>query len=90
VLDKLDKGRAKDALPFTELVTGNAWDLITDRFHTEEMRSALLPWPLHVGVGPHDAGGALWTAVFVAMLTAGMPAPAGGQRPLGHCAHRAR
>ncbi|MFJ4467168.1 phytoene desaturase family protein [Streptomyces sp. NPDC089424] len=77
-LRELDDGRATNALPFKELVTGSAWDLITDRFHTEETHSAFLPWSLHAGVGPHDASGALWSAVFVAMLPAGMPAAEGG------------
>ncbi|MFI7617278.1 phytoene desaturase family protein [Nonomuraea terrae] len=78
LLDGLYEEGATSALPFQELVTGSAFDLITDRFHTEELRSALLPWPLHVGIAPHDAGGALWAAVLAAALSAGNPAPEGG------------
>jgi phytoene dehydrogenase-like protein len=56
-----------------------AWaDLMADRFRSEELRATFLPWPLHVGVGPQEAGGALWTAAMMAALTRGNPAPVGG------------
>jgi phytoene dehydrogenase-like protein len=77
-MNELEKDGATDALPFTALVTGNAWDLVTGRFQTEELRSTLLPWVLHAAVGTHDAGGALWAGVFAAALTRGMPAAEGG------------
>jgi len=32
---------------------------------------AWLPWLLHVGLGPHDAGGALWSVLLMATLLAG-------------------
>ncbi|WP_181448608.1 phytoene desaturase family protein [Nonomuraea aridisoli] len=78
LLDRLYEEGATSALPFQELVTGSAFDLLTDRFHTEELRSTFLPWPLHVGLGPHEAAGALWASVFAAALTAGNPVPEGG------------
>ncbi|SNS45080.1 Phytoene dehydrogenase-related protein [Streptosporangium subroseum] len=78
LLDTLYADGTTSALPFQELVAGSAYDLITDRFRSEELRSAFLPWPSHVGLGPHDAAGALWASVFVAMLTAGNPVPEGG------------
>jgi phytoene dehydrogenase-like protein len=77
LLDKLHAD-ATSALPFQELLTGTAFDLITDRFHSEELRSAFLPWASHVSLGPHDAGSALWASVFVAALPSGNPAPEGG------------
>jgi phytoene dehydrogenase-like protein len=78
LLDKLHAENDTSALPFQELITGNAFDLITDRFHSEELRSAFLPWASHAGLGPGDAAGALWASVFVAMLPSGSPAPEGG------------
>lgn len=78
LMDKLDREGVTSALPFRELLTGTAFDLITDRFRTEELRSVLLPWPLHVGAAPHEAGGALWAVAFTAVLTGGNPAPEGG------------
>ena len=39
---------------------------------------ALLPWLLHLGIGPTDAGGALWAALLMTTLPAGTPAPVGG------------
>lgn len=79
---KLLDGSITSAMPFQQLLLGSAFDLPHDRFHTEEMRAALLPWALHAGLGPHDAGGAMWTAVFAAMLTQGCPFPVGGSGKL--------
>jgi hypothetical protein len=49
LLAKLDQD-ATGALPFAELVAGSGYDLITDRFATDELRNAVLPWLLHVGI----------------------------------------
>lgn len=82
LLDKLLVDGTTSALPFQQLLTGTAHDLVTDRFHTEEMRSVLVPWALHTGVGPRDAAGAMWAAVFAATLTAGTAVPVGGSGKL--------
>ncbi|NLU76251.1 NAD(P)/FAD-dependent oxidoreductase [Streptomyces sp. HNM0575] len=82
LIGQLDRDSADSALPFKELLTGSGWDLIHERFHTEELRSVLLPWLLHVGLSPHDAGGAMWAAVLVNILGAGNPAPVGGSGKL--------
>ena len=66
------------SLPFTTLLTGSGLDLLAERFRSEEMIMALLPWLLHIGLGPRDAGGALWSVLLMATLTAGNPAPVGG------------
>jgi phytoene dehydrogenase-like protein len=66
------------ALPFTSLLAGSGRDLLGDRFCSEELIMAWLPWLLHVGLGPHDAGGALWSVLLMATLVAGNPAPVGG------------
>lgn len=39
---------------------------------------AILPWVLHMGIAPEDAGGALWTIIAMAALAGGNPIPAGG------------
>ncbi len=78
LLARLQTEGAGTALPFQQLLTGTGYDLICDRFSTEEMRSVLLPWLLHIGIGPHDAGGALWCAVVAATIFAGNPQPVGG------------
>lgn len=81
LLAKLDQDNT-GALPFAELLAGTGHDLITGRFATDELRSAVLPWLLHVGIGPQDAGGALWGALIVAILGLGNPAPVGGSGKL--------
>ncbi|GII42395.1 phytoene desaturase family protein [Planotetraspora phitsanulokensis] len=78
LLDKLYDQGAPSALPFHKLVAGTAFGLIAGRFRSEEMRSTFVPWPLHLGVGPQDAGGAVWMSAMIAVLTAGNPAPEGG------------
>jgi phytoene dehydrogenase-like protein len=78
LLDRLDRTGATSALPFRDLLTGTGWDLTYDRFRTEELRSTFLPWLLHIGLAPHDAGGALWAAIMISVLGAGNPAPVGG------------
>lgn len=78
LLGELEEGGRTGPLPFTALVNGTGWDLITGRFQREELRSALLPWVLHAGVGPRDAGSALWAAVFASVLGRGMPTAEGG------------
>jgi phytoene dehydrogenase-like protein len=77
LMQKLDLDRTA-ALPFPTLLAGNGFDLVTERFRTEELRTALLPWLLHVGIGPHDAIGALWVALFGLILPGGNPQPVGG------------
>jgi phytoene dehydrogenase-like protein/dienelactone hydrolase len=52
--------------------------VLGDRFSSEELIMALLPWLLHLGIGPTDAGGALWAALLMTTLPAGTPAPVGG------------
>ncbi|CAM3972654.1 NAD(P)/FAD-dependent oxidoreductase [Kibdelosporangium persicum] len=70
------------ALPFSALLAGNGYDLVTDRFRAEELRMVLLPWLLHFSMSPFDAGGALWTAVLAALLPHGNPQPVGGSGKL--------
>jgi phytoene dehydrogenase-like protein len=66
------------SLPFTSLLNGSGRDLLDDRFSSEELIMAVLPWLLHLGLSPTDAGGALWTALLMTTLPAGNPAPVGG------------
>ena len=66
------------SVPFTALLSGSGRDLLGDRFASEELIMAWLPWLLHVGLGPRDAGGALWSVLLMATLLAGNPAPVGG------------
>ena len=66
------------SVPFTALLSGSGRDLLGDRFASEELIMAWLPWLLHVGLGPHDAGGALWSLLLMSTLLAGNPAPVGG------------
>ncbi|HEX4251260.1 MAG TPA: NAD(P)/FAD-dependent oxidoreductase [Pseudonocardia sp.] len=65
------------ALPPSDLFAGRGLD-IGARFGTEELRSAVLPWLLHLGLGPADPGGALWAALVPALLSGGNPTPEGG------------
>jgi phytoene dehydrogenase-like protein len=73
----LEDGR-DGALPFGKLLAGSAADLAREFFHTEELRSIAVPWPLHFGAGPEDPAGALWTVFALAALAGGNPAPIGG------------
>ncbi|MYS24241.1 Phytoene dehydrogenase-related protein [Streptomyces sp. DvalAA-14] len=66
------------ALPFGQLLSGTAMDLVTGCFRSEELRLTAAPWPLHLGVGPEDAPGALWTVLSLAVLSGGNPTPVGG------------
>ncbi|HUN31956.1 MAG TPA: NAD(P)/FAD-dependent oxidoreductase [Trebonia sp.] len=66
------------ALPFGQLVTGSAVDLVRRHFKTEELRYLAAPWTLHFGVGPEDPAGALWTIVALSALGGGVPMPVGG------------
>jgi phytoene dehydrogenase-like protein len=66
------------ALPFTTLLMTSGRSLLARRFASEELIMAVLPWLLHLGIGPEDAGGALWSVVAMAALGAGNPAPVGG------------
>src|SRR5262249_45662758 len=66
------------SLPFATLLTGSGLDLLAERFRSEELIMAWLPWLLHIGLGPRDAGGALWAVLLMATLVAGNPAPVGG------------
>ncbi|MFC0433878.1 NAD(P)/FAD-dependent oxidoreductase [Kutzneria buriramensis] len=81
LLQGLDRDRTS-ALPFASLLTGSGHELVLERFRTEEMRTALLPWLLHVGIGPQDAIGALWVALFGLILPGGNPQPVGGSGKL--------
>lgn len=73
----LRDGRA-GSLPFVRLLAGSAVDLVREHFVSEELRSLAAPWPLHLGTGPEDPAGALWTAFALAALVAGNPTPVGG------------
>ncbi|MCE7003433.1 NAD(P)/FAD-dependent oxidoreductase [Kibdelosporangium philippinense] len=81
VLERLQNDTTP-ALPFSTLFTGNGYDLITERFTSEELRMALLPWLLHMSISPYDAGGALWAAFLAAVLPQGNPQPVGGSGKL--------
>jgi phytoene dehydrogenase-like protein len=65
-------------LPFATLLSTSALDLLGGSFNSEELVMAYLPWLLHLGLGPRDAGGALWSVILMAALGAGNPAPVGG------------
>ncbi|NMO55898.1 NAD(P)/FAD-dependent oxidoreductase [Actinoplanes sp. TBRC 11911] len=65
-------------MPFEHLLAGNAADLLTDRFRSEELRANYLAWPVHMGVGPRDASGAFWVCVMMAALAGGNPQAVGG------------
>jgi phytoene dehydrogenase-like protein len=77
LLDELRRDSGS-GLPFTTLLTASGLDLLGERFASEEFVMAWLPWLLHVGLGPQDAGGALWSVLLMATLLAGNPAPVGG------------
>jgi len=77
LLDELRRD-THSALPFPTLLASSAYDLLRSRFVSEELIMAVLPWVLHLGAGPDDAGGALWATVLMAALLSGNPAPVGG------------
>ena len=66
------------ALPFPTLLSSSAYDMLGSRFASEELIMAVLPWVLHLGASPDDAGGALWSAVLMGALLNGNPTPVGG------------
>jgi phytoene dehydrogenase-like protein len=73
----LQEGRDGE-LPFAQLLTGSAAELVHRYFATEELRLLAAPWPLHVGAGPEDSASALWAVFALAALAAGNPTPVGG------------
>jgi phytoene dehydrogenase-like protein len=66
------------ALPFSQLLTTSATDLVRRYFSTEELRMLAAPWPLHFGASPADPPGAFWAVFALASFAAGMPTPVGG------------
>jgi len=68
----------ESALPFGQLLSGSAVDLVRRHFRTEELRYLAAPWTLHFGVGPQDPAGALWTLLALGALGSGLPMPVGG------------
>jgi phytoene dehydrogenase-like protein len=66
------------ALPFGQLISGSAADLVRRYFSTEELRYLAAPWMLHFGLGPEDPAGAMWTLLALGVLSGGTPTPAGG------------
>jgi phytoene dehydrogenase-like protein len=77
-LSGLLTGRRDSALPFGQLLSGNAVDLVRRYFVTEELRMLAAPWPLHLGVGPEDPSSALWTVFALGAMAGGNPTPVGG------------
>ncbi|MEU0501768.1 NAD(P)/FAD-dependent oxidoreductase [Nocardia sp. NPDC005998] len=77
LLDELNRHSASH-LPFSTLLTSSGLDLLGARFSSEELIMAWLPWLLHIGLSPWDAGGALWSVLLMATLGAGNPTPIGG------------
>ncbi|HUB40076.1 MAG TPA: NAD(P)/FAD-dependent oxidoreductase [Streptosporangiaceae bacterium] len=69
----------QSALPFSQLLTTGAAELVRRYFGTEELRFLAAPWPLHFGASPDDPPSA-FLAVFAlaAFAAAGAPAPVGG------------
>ncbi|MFD3480588.1 phytoene desaturase family protein [Streptomyces sp. NPDC058695] len=65
-------------VPFGQLLSGSALDLVNDHFGTEELRQLAAPWPLHFGAGPEDPASALWAALALVLLGVGVPTPVGG------------
>jgi phytoene dehydrogenase-like protein len=66
------------ALPFGQLLSASAADLVRRYFATEELRFLAAPWPLHLGLGPEDPAGALWSVFALAAMAGGNPTPVGG------------
>jgi phytoene dehydrogenase-like protein len=77
-LAELLAGSRDDILPFGQLLTGTAADLVRQHFATEELRMLAAPWTLHLGLGPEDPSGALWTVFALGAMARGNPAPVGG------------
>jgi phytoene dehydrogenase-like protein len=77
-LDRVLTDSRDSAVPFGQLLTGDAVSLVRHHLVTEELRMLAAPWPLHFGVGPEDSVGALWTVLALALLAQGCPAPVGG------------
>jgi phytoene dehydrogenase-like protein len=77
-LARLLRNGRDGALPFSQLLTGSAVDLVHSHFSTEEFRLLAAPWPLHVGAGPEDSCSALWAVFALATLAGGNPTPVGG------------
>jgi phytoene dehydrogenase-like protein len=75
---RLLAGSRDSVLPFGQLLSGSAVDLVRRYFRTEELRSLAAPWPLHLGIGPEDPSGALWTIFGLGAMAAGNPTPVGG------------
>ncbi len=65
--------RCDGALPFGQLLSDSAVDLVCGGFKTEELRSLAAPWPLHIGAGPKAPTSALWAAFALAAVAAGVP-----------------
>jgi phytoene dehydrogenase-like protein len=74
-------------LPSSALLAGSGRELLESRFASEELIMVVLPWLLHIGIGPDDAGGALWVALLLAILPMGNPAPLGGSGRLADALH---
>jgi phytoene dehydrogenase-like protein len=77
-LDKLIRDSRDGPLPFGQLLTGSAVDLARRFFVTEELRAVAVPWPLHIGAGPEDPAGALWSVFALGAMAGGNPTPVGG------------
>jgi phytoene dehydrogenase-like protein len=77
LMDALRRDSAS-SLPFATLLSASGLDLLGERFASEELVMTWLPWLLHLGLGPQDAGGALWSMLLMVTLPAGNPAPVGG------------
>ena len=77
-LARLLAGSRDSAVPFGQLLSGSAADLVRAHFATEEFRFLAAPWPLHLGIGPEDPAGALWTVFALGAMAGGNPTPAGG------------
>jgi phytoene dehydrogenase-like protein len=68
----------ESALPFSQLLTTSAADLVRRFFGTEELRLLAAPWPLHFGASPDDPASAFWAVFVLAAFAAGTPTPIGG------------
>ncbi|HTU73868.1 MAG TPA: NAD(P)/FAD-dependent oxidoreductase [Trebonia sp.] len=76
------------ALPFGQLASGSASDLVRRFFGTQELRYLAAPWVLHFGLGPEDPAGALWTVLALDAMGNGVPTPAGGSGRLAEALTR--